>query len=317
MKGSYTVTVENRRVQFRFTLNRNITILRGDSATGKTTVIDMINAYRTRGAESGINVSCKKECIVLSGKDWRELLSLYKDSIIFIDEGEKFVSSVEFAEAVRSSDNYYVIATREPLFNLPYSVKEIYGIKNKSGNRYQGTKRLYSEFYPLNNTDISEMPKPDTVIVEDSNSAFEFYSDVFSSYGITCVSACGNSNIYRMLSEAGTETILVIADGAAFGAEIERILGIKKIKNVILYLPESFEWVILKSGLIENTETLLQNPSEYVDSEKYFSWERFFTAVLTEKTAGTYLEYRKSRLNKNYLHSKEKAAVLKVHPQMK
>ena len=317
MKGSYTVTVENRRVQFRFTLNRNITILRGDSATGKTTVIDMINAYRTRGAESGINVSCKKECIVLSGKDWRELLSLYKDSIIFIDEGEKFVSSVEFAEAVRSSDNYYVIATREPLFNLPYSVKEIYGIKNKSGNRYQGTKRLYSEFYPLNNTDIFEIPKPDTVIVEDSNSAFEFYSDVFSSYGITCVSACGNSNIYRMLSDAGTETVLVIADGAAFGAEIERILGIKKIKNVILYLPESFEWVILKSGLIENTETLLQNPSEYVDSEKYFSWERFFTAVLTEKTAGTYLEYRKSRLNKNYLHSKEKDALLKVIPQIK
>ena len=317
MKGSYTVTVQNRRVQYKFTLNRNITVLRGDSATGKTTVIRMIDDYRTNGVESGITVTCRKECIVLSGKDWRSLLSLYKDSIIFIDEGEKFVSSVEFAEAVKNSDNYYVIATREPLFNLPYSVREIYGIKNKSGNRYQGTKRLYSEFYPLHDTDLYEMPKPDTVIAEDSNAAFEFYENVFSQFGINCVSANGNSNIFKMLTEIAAETVLVIADGAAFGAEIERILAIRKIKNIILYLPESFEWVILKSGLVENTKKILDDPSEYIDSALYFSWERFFTAVLTDKTKGTYLEYRKSKLNKNYLHNIERNSILGVLPPMK
>ena len=317
MKGSYTITVQNRRVQYKFTLNRNITILRGDSATGKTTVIRMIDDYRTHGAESGISVTCRKECIVLSGKDWRSLLSLYKDSIIFIDEGEKFVSSVEFADAVKNSDNYYVIATREPLFNLPYSVREIYGIKNKSGNRYQGTKRLYSEFYPLNDVELYEMPKPDTVIVEDSNAAFEFYENVFSPFGIICLSANGNSNIFKMLTEITAETVLVIADGAAFGAEIERILAIRKIKNIILYLPESFEWVILKSGLIENTGKILDDPSEYIDSALCFSWERFFTALLTDKTKGTYLEYRKSKLNKNYLHNTERNSIMGVLPPMK
>ena len=317
MKGSYTITVQNRRVQYKFTLNRNITVLRGDSATGKTTVIRMIDDYRTNGAESGITVTCRKECIVLSGKDWRSLLSLYKDSIIFIDEGEKFVSSVEFADAVKNSDNYYVIATREPLFNLPYSVREIYGIKNKSGNRYQGTKRLYSEFYPLNDVELYEMSKPDTVIVEDSNAAFEFYENVFSPFGVSCVSANGNSNIFKKLTEIAAETVLVIADGAAFGAEIERILAIRRIKNIILYLPESFEWVILKSGLIENTQRILDAPSEYIDSALYFSWERFFTAVLTDKTKGTYLEYRKSKLNKNYLHNSERDSILGVLPPMK
>ena len=317
MKGSYTVTVQNRRVQYKFTLNRNITLLRGDSATGKTTVIRMIEDYRTNGAESGITVTCGKECIVLSGKDWSSLLPLYKDSIIFIDEGEKFVSSVEFADAVKNSDNYYVIATREPLFNLPYSVREIYGIKNTSGNRYQGTKRLYSEFYPLHDTDLYGMPKPDTVIVEDSNAAFEFYEYVFSQYGISCLSANGNSNIFKMLTEITAETVLVIADGAAFGAEIERILAIRKIKNIILYLPESFEWVILKSGLVENTEKILDEPSEYIDSALYFSWERFFTALLTDKTKGTYLEYRKAKLNENYLHNSERNSILGVLPPMK
>ena len=78
------------------------------------------------------------------------------DSIVFIDEGDKFVASEDFARAVKNTDNYYVIATRASLFNLPYSIKEIYGIKNVSGNRYQGTKRLYAEFYPLRIKQYSE-----------------------------------------------------------------------------------------------------------------------------------------------------------------
>ena len=45
MKGSYDVKVENRRLQYKFRINRNVTILRGDSATGKTTLIDMIAAH--------------------------------------------------------------------------------------------------------------------------------------------------------------------------------------------------------------------------------------------------------------------------------
>ena len=149
MKGKYEITVRNRRLQYRFTIERNLTILRGDSATGKTTLIDMLAAYQQNGTDSGIEVRCEKNCTVLTGLRWQENLSSIHDNIVFIDEGDRFVTSKDFAEAVRSSDNYYVIATRASLFNLPYSIKEIYGIKNVSGNRYQGTKRLYSEFYPL------------------------------------------------------------------------------------------------------------------------------------------------------------------------
>lgn len=46
MKGKYEVVVKSRRVQYKFSVIRNITILRGDSATGKTTLIDMIAAYQ-------------------------------------------------------------------------------------------------------------------------------------------------------------------------------------------------------------------------------------------------------------------------------
>ena len=45
MKGKHIVTVRNRRVQFTLELERNITVIRGDSATGKTTLVGMLRDY--------------------------------------------------------------------------------------------------------------------------------------------------------------------------------------------------------------------------------------------------------------------------------
>lgn len=80
----------------------------------------------------------------------------------------------------------------------------------------------------------------------------------------------------------------------------------------MLYLPESFEWLILSSGILKDAETtqILQTPSGYIDSKEYFSWERYFTALLTEKTTGTYLNYTKKTLNGAYLGDGVKNAIL-------
>ena len=91
----------------------------------------MIAAHQRDGDASGVNLSCDKPCVVLTGSYWRAILSEVKDSIVFIDEGEQFVTTDEFSRAVQASDNYYVIATRSSLFNLTYSTKEVYGIENR------------------------------------------------------------------------------------------------------------------------------------------------------------------------------------------
>ena len=147
MKGLIPVVVQNNRVQYKFTLNRNLTILRGDSATGKTTLIEMVSAYE-QNPQSGITIRCDKDCAVIVGRRWQEQLSHRKDSVIFIDEANEFLSTDEFARAVRKSDNYYVIATREPLPALPYSIEEVYGITNLTRG-YGRIKRLYSGFKAL------------------------------------------------------------------------------------------------------------------------------------------------------------------------
>lgn len=51
MKGSHRVIVESKRIKYDFIINRNITILTGDSGSGKTVLIDLIREYRRYGTE--------------------------------------------------------------------------------------------------------------------------------------------------------------------------------------------------------------------------------------------------------------------------
>ena len=57
MKGKYHFKVRSKRALFDFTIRRNITILKGDSATGKTTLLHMLYEYLRVGRESGFTVS--------------------------------------------------------------------------------------------------------------------------------------------------------------------------------------------------------------------------------------------------------------------
>lgn len=311
MKGKYSVFVQNNRLRYEFTISRNITIIRGDSATGKTTLLDLLNAYDRDGESSGVLVKCDVPCVVISGQRWEENLQFIHNSIVFIDECNRFIKSEDFAVRVKESDNYFVIVTRDDLPNLPYSVKEIYGIR-ESG-KYAGLKQVYNEFYCLyGDVEMLELEQESLVIAEDSNAGFEFFSGLCDEK-IECISANGKSNVFKALQEHREERVLVIADGAAFGCEMEKVMQLIKIgRRIALYLPESFEWLILNAGIFDDSElkAILNAPSEYVDSKEFFSWERFFTDLLVKKSRGTYLQYNKRSLNKAYLQEKIKNKIV-------
>ncbi|WP_293695043.1 translation initiation factor 2 [uncultured Phascolarctobacterium sp.] len=311
MKGKYSVFVQNNRLRYEFTISRNITIIRGDSATGKTTLLDLLNAYDRDGDSSGVLLKCDVPCVVVGGQRWEENLQFIHNSIVFIDECNRFVKSEDFAICVKGSDNYFVIVTRDDLPNLPYSVKEIYGIR-ESG-KYAGLKQVYNEFYCLyGNVENAELTRENVVIAEDSNAGFDFFSSLCDG-SVKCVSANGKSNVFKALQEHRQEKVLVIADGAAFGCEMEKVMQLIKIgRGIALYLPESFEWLILNAGIFYDSELkdILNAPCEYVDSKEFFSWERFFTDLLIKKSHGTYLQYNKRSLNKAYLQDKIKNKII-------
>lgn len=98
MKGTHTVVVERAKVKYTLTFKRNISFIRGNSGTGKTTLISMIRDYNDRGPESGVTLSCDVPCETLSGRRWERELSIIEDSIIFLDEGNEFIYSKDFAK---------------------------------------------------------------------------------------------------------------------------------------------------------------------------------------------------------------------------
>lgn len=320
MRGEHPITVRNNKVQIKLPIRRNLTILQGNSATGKTTLIGLIAQYEELGESSGVVINCDAPCRVLSGRNWERDLESIENSIVFVDEDNAFIKTHEFAHAARHSSNYYVLVAREALPQLPYSVDEIYGLRNttRSSSKYPAYNRVHTSVYRIFGSLAFDGGRPEVVIVEDSNSGYDFYRALCEKSGIRCVSAEGKSNIYSMVRESSENDILVIADGAAFGPEMAYVTTLARFKNVRLFLPESFEWLVLNSSLFNDARTrdILLNPADYIESADFFSWEQFFTKELVEVTADTYLAYRKKSLNTAYLQPKEMAALKKTLPDL-
>lgn len=198
--------------------------------------------------------------------------------------------------------------------DVTINLRHLMDFGNGTSKHFGDLKQTYNEFFRIYGNPMGlEKLKPVAIITEDSNSGFQFFQAVCAENGIFCESAGGKSNIFKMLSDRAGENILVVADGAAFGSQMERIMQLLALQpDSHIYLPESFEWLILRSGLLEDTEVdeILKSPEDHVESQQYFSWERYFTAVLMQKTADSYLKYTKSKLNPVYLQEHEKKAIL-------
>ena len=155
------------------------------------------------------------------------------------------------------------------------------------------------------------------IITEDSNSGHDFFLHVADQNGIHCISAHGKSNIFHTVQGLkGKQKICIIADGAAFGAEMDRLYKLQAVQpgRITMYLPESFEWLILKSDMIHDqaVREILSSPEEHIDSAVYFSWEQYFTQLLTERTTDTYMRYTKEQLNRFYLQNPNVKKILET-----
>ena len=302
MKGRHHIIIESARLKYEFDIKRNITIIQGDSATGKTTLIDLLYDYQNNRENSPVRVESDVSCEVLAGAGdrWRALLELITDSIVFIDEENHFIRRKEFAEVVQKSSNYFVLITRENLPALPYSIHEIYGIRTTG--KYHFPEKIYHEFYPVYEELMSITENAETgfiMITEDSDSGNQFFKTFFRKPD-DCIGAGGNSKIYSLMRKQNSDSLLsVIADGAAFGSYIAKTIEYAEQRGrTLLFFPESFEWLILESGAVtgREIEKLLEHPEDYIDSSEYMSWEQFFTDVLENITKEDDIRRYKKRL---------------------
>ncbi len=308
MKGSYQFSVRSKRVSFDFLIKRNITIIKGDSATGKTTLLSILYEYLRTGRQSGYSVTADCSFYVYlrnePGRAWTDVLFPLHDTVIFIEENNPFIFSEEFAGYLKASGNYFVFVTRSPLKMLPYSIHEIYEIIS-TGKR-AGTKEVCHEFRELyHNFPFTENGHTAVVVTEDSNSGFQFYANVLKEKQVA--SASGNSSIPQEIVTTPHNTMFIV-DGAAFGSLVEDCVQAAQTRSdirIYIWMPESFEWLMLHASQISDAKTqdVLRHPWDYVDSAAFESYEQYFTHRLTEITKDTDHPYSKHTLHPWFLRT--------------
>ena len=70
MQGDKKVVAKNKNNHYEFTLHRNLTILRGNSGSGKTKLFELIADYNRFGKSSDAKVSSDCPVIAYEGRNW-------------------------------------------------------------------------------------------------------------------------------------------------------------------------------------------------------------------------------------------------------
>ena len=115
METKYDILIQNKRdIQFKFTIRRKFTILRGNSATGKSTLFQMVSDANS-SRFSGVTISCNAPIKALYETGYKYELENESGNIYIIDEDFGPLKSKEFAAIVSKSENCFILITRECL----------------------------------------------------------------------------------------------------------------------------------------------------------------------------------------------------------
>lgn len=144
------ITISDPLLHYEFDINRKYTIIRGDSATGKTTLYDLLLKWERGDKEVQLDTPLRCMSARYLGGYWEETLRMTHNAIVFIDEDTEWTRSRKFAAIAQSLDCYFVLINRDKLSTIPYSVKEIYEIKSSGRPHW---------LQPLLDVDFSKLRK--------------------------------------------------------------------------------------------------------------------------------------------------------------
>lgn len=304
MKGKYILEVYNKKLKYVLELNRNITIIKGNSGTGKTTLCNMLRSSQNRRG-GGVHCNIKDKIFILENswkkEDVMHFINDNKGKIVVADEGTDYIYDKWFTDFIRYTDNYYVFISRSARFNdLTYAVNSIYYLgSEKEGN--VTVNRLY-KCYENEEKSIT----PDIIVVEDSKAGKTMVELCFPD--IKVISSKGKDNVLntiKFLQEKHPNKIIyTIVDGAAFGSCIGSVCNYLSEK-VFLFAPESFEYLLLNAKVFYRTvKDKLINTENYCDSKDYLSWERYYTSLLINECKKRNIHYSKAILPKEFRNAK-------------
>lgn len=301
MIGSKVIRVGNNKDVYEVVVDRAITYITGESGTGKTYFADCIRSALD-DSNSDYILESDVPIEVIWSVDSIEKCSLTKDYIYIIDED--ICSSLVENRSKRSIDAfntllgmfrrkktepyytnaYFIFMTRQQLLNVSTDIMAIYELVPKVENGV--TVRRLRKYFPWN-YDVAQI-KPELAIIEGIGSDYLFFKNTLLDCDV--VSAEGRNRLIPLLqhimNSMDYKSIFVFADGASYGynlllhEKLLKSLARPKGVDIRLFFPNSFEWLILKSGLLKIDENILEYPEDYFDSKDFSGVESFFTEKL-------------------------------------
>lgn len=265
--------------KFKFKFSRII----GDSGLGKTyaygVILEALRGTRGYKVESDLNVK------LLTGVEDTDtlLIDSSKGGDVFLfDEYCDWILGNNFKSKLLTKDVYFVYISRNRTSNVSYDYRSLYFVYDdvKSGvvrNMTFIDDVLYNKYNSYSNFN--------NVVTEDRKSGYQF-NEAISSKNV--ISANGKDNI-----RSYSDNCLCIVDGSAFGSCIEECLD--EFNTSILYLINSFEWLILKSNIVNDVDCVVSRFNELC-YPGFHSYEDMCTKKLIEYTQNTEIEYSKSKL---------------------
>lgn len=303
MVGSKVIRVGNNKDVYEVVVDRAITYIIGESGTGKTYFMESLKSvkiYKNKNyfLESDVPVN-----IILS-HDSIHTCDVSEECIYVIDEDVcEFLLSNRTKESIKAFNKlwgmfkkkkskpyypnaYFIFMTRKPLINVSTDIMAICELVSCVENNIK-VRRLRSYFA----WDFEvEKIKPELAIIEGAGSDYLFFKNTLLDCDV--VSAEGKNRLVPLLQHIlirmDYKSIFVFADGASYGYNV--MFHKKFLKTLIkstdvdvrLFFPNSFEWLVLKSGLLRIDEDILDYPEEYFDSKDFSGTEPFFTEKLKE-----------------------------------
>lgn len=171
MKGRYSIEIASRKVLYKLEMERKVTVIKGDSGTGKTSMIRLVSDYLDLGKDSGIIIKKSAEFgmkVFRNTTDWGTELTELHNAVVFIDEDVRFLYDRNFQIMFQTADCYAVIVSRSGMFQqLPYAINSVYEFRTHLDHKLHITQ-MYQIYH-----DAFHQTKAGCVITEYSNSRYE------------------------------------------------------------------------------------------------------------------------------------------------
>lgn len=122
------IDLSTSRVSYKFEINSKFSIIRGDSATGKTTLCDLVQSANR--LNSGVINKSDAKLMVLNGDISLFNTEKLRGYVVFIDDAAPVLRMFDYEKWMQQCDCYFVIISRSlKIGSLPVSEDSVYTMR--------------------------------------------------------------------------------------------------------------------------------------------------------------------------------------------